>query len=837
VAAISQYVAGALRSARDLLKQPRLLGWLALAISAAVLLPCLGRSGFWEPNEIKVADSASRWLEREARGGETAERGAEVEADESEPDQAQAVRARGEADPAISAEPGTAEPAAQPGASSTAKKARRKRPASADAEGREPAFNERLVAFSIERLGYAEGGARAPFALLGLVAVMAVFFIGARVAGRRAGFIAAMVMLSFPLLVLQSRQLTSEIAVVTGSALLVLGLTGLCLPNALSLTGRRIALVACDAAAIALGGLLTLEAGGPLLGLVPPLVGFGLGVLLWTLLDGRRGPVRPPRPVIAIAGLSLIAGLAALAWFAYDTFTIAPAAEGEASFLGRTLRVSREIVPGMGDTWKAKGDVETPFSALFEQLGFGMFPWVALAPLAVIRLAVGRAHEPDGAAASPAPWAGYALFAWTALAWLIATIALRKVGPVQYPAIAAVALAIGLWLDDLLAARASDTAASDGDEGPGAYPLLALFGLFAVVVVARDLHSMPEELISLTAEGMKAPEGMRLQRWITPLAAVFGVALAAGLFLWRGPYGLRWRGGRDLVAPLGRWGLHAAVAIGVLFALFLAHVWIPGLAGRMSSRDLLEVYRERRQEGDRLGILGNLGTGPSYYAGTDYEKLGGRQDLLAFLSRPTRVFALTRASELCPLHKESVKKGFRYHVLDDRNTQFLLVSNQLRAGEADQNPLNRAIRRTPPDNIKKKLSANFDDQIELIGVNMPRSVARGKKFRMTLFYKVLEPVKRPWKIFVHLNAPSAPHNITGDHAPIRGRCSTTYFQPGDYIVDTFEVKAGDMSYPKTTYQVFTGFFVGGSGNFTNMKALSGKPDKLDRVPIGSIQVR
>ncbi len=470
---------------------------------------------------------------------------------------------------------------------------------------------------------------------------------------------------------------------------------------------------------------------------------------------------------------------------------------------------------------------------------------MALAPLAVVRLALGRAGgddvagDPtiasDGRAASPAPWAGHALFAWVALAWIIATIAARKVGPVQYPAIAGIAVAIGLWLDDLLAAR---SAPSSDDAGHGAYPLLALFGLLAALVIGKDLVSMPDELVSLTAAGVKYPEGAKLHHFITPFAVLFGLSLAAGLFLWRGPYQLHLpRRGRDLVAVLGRWGLHAAVVIGVLFALFIAQVWIPGLAGRMSSRDVLEVYRERRQEGDVLGILGNLGTGPSYYAGTDFEKLGSRQDLLAFLARKQRVFALTRASELCPLHKESAKRGFRYHVLDDRNTQFLLFSNQLRPGEVDQNPLGSAIRRTPPTNIKKKLSANFDGQIELVGVNLPERVARGKKFQMTLFYKVLKPVTRPWKIFVHVNAPNAPANITGDHAPIRGRCSTTYFQPGDYIVDTFEVKAGDVSYPKTTYQVFTGFFVGGSGNYTNMKALSGNPDERDRVPVGSIQVR
>ena len=547
--------------------------------------------------------------------------------------------------------------------------------------------------------------------------------------------------------------------------------------------------------------------------------------------------------MIAIAGASLLAAAAALAWFAYDSFTIVDAQPGERALFGRTLEASREVLPGLGAAWKAKADVQTPFSAVFEQLGFGLFPWVALAPLAVVRLALARSggddagdsmSAGDGRAASPAPWAGHALFAWVALAWIIATIAARKVGAVQYPAIAAVAVAIGLWLDDLLAARSTPA----GDAGRGAYPLLALFGLFAALVIGKDLVSMPDELVALTASGVKYPEGAKLHHFITPFAALFGLSLAAGLFLWRGPYELHLPGrGRDLVALLGRWGLHAAVVIGVLFALFIAQVWIPGLAGRMSSRDVLEVYRERRQDGDVLGILGNLGTGPSYYAGTDFEKLGSRQELLTFLARKERVFALTRASELCPLHKESAKRGFRYHVLDDRNTQFLLFSNQLRPGEVDQNPLGTAIRRTPPTGIKKKLSASFDGQIELIGVNLPERVARGKKFQMTLFYKVLKPVTRPWKIFVHVNAPNAPANITGDHAPIRGRCSTTYFQPGDYIVDTFEVKAGDVSYPKTTYQVFTGFFVGGSGNYTNMKALSGNPDERDRVPVGSIQVR
>jgi hypothetical protein len=845
-----------LRRVFDLLTRPRHYPWLAVAIAALLLLPCLGSHGFWEPREIGVADAASRWLEKRKEAKSTSDKGDEARSDARRPadEDTEPEEQRGGSKLVGSAagEPGVPEPAPETGRGKlvgsaagepgvpdpTPEPAPRPPKAKPTPVPAEPRFTERLVAYGIDRLGFAEGGARAPLALLGLIAVMAAFLLGARAGGRRAGFVAAMVLVSFPLLILQARQLTSEIATATGSALLVLGLVGLARPPAQAGRGwERGAVLACDVVFIAAGGLLALQSGGPLLGLVPPLVGVGLGALVWAATE-RSGSAR--MHVVAVGGLALAAGLAAFAWFMHDAFTITSAGDDDRQLFGRTLTASRDVLPGLGGVWKIKGDPQTPFTAIFEQLGFGMFPWVALAPLAIVRLALGRGGSASDADAggTPSPtapaWIGYALFLWAALAWLVATIAVRKVGPVQYPAIVAVAVAIGIWIDEILTARA----ARQGDaaaEGPA--PLLALFGLFAVAVIGRDLVSLPEKLTSLTAAGVKFPDGARIHWLIAPFAVLFAGALTAGLFLWRGPYSLRLRGKRDLAAGAGRWGLHAAVAVGVLFAGFLAYAWIPSLAGRMSSRDVLEVYRQTRQSGDELGILGNLGTGPSYYAGGDYEKLSGRSDLVEFLGRSNRVFALTRAAELCPLHKDSARKGFTYHVLDDRNVQFLLFSNKLGPGEVDQNPLARAIRRTPPAQIRHKLSVNFDDQIELIGVDMPQRVGRGDKFEMTLYYKVLKSVSRPWKIFVHLNAPGAPANINGDHAPIRGRCSMSYFQPGDYIVDTFEVKAGDMSFPKSNYRVFTGFFVGSSGNYTNMKALSGNPDENNRVPIGTIQVR
>jgi hypothetical protein len=584
------------------------------------------------------------------------------------------------------------------------------------------------------------------------------------------------------------------------------------------------ALIACDVAALASGILLSREAGGDLMGLLPPLGGFGIGLLIWALLDRRRG--EPLMPAGAVGAIALLGAIAALVAFLHGHFTWAEVGEDERHLFGWTLDVDPGRIAALAAPWKENGDPQIPFSAAFEQIAFGLFPWVALAPIALFWLALGSQRDPaEGSSARPAPWAGHVLFAWAALALLITAVVLRKVGPVLYPAVAAVTVAIGIWIDEILTRRER------------AMPLVALFALLAASVIGKDIAASPEELTSLTALGstVKYPEGAWFHRAVLAAGALFGLCAFAGLFLWRGPYRLVVRG-RDLVAIAGRHGLQAAIAVAVVFALFLSHVWVPGLSARMSSRDVLSRYRELKREGDVLGILGNLGSGPSYYAGDDYEKLTSRGDLIKFLRRPERVFALTRASEVCPLHKDSVKKGFTFHVLDDENVQFRLLSNQLPEGEKDLNPLVTAVRRSPPEGVRAEPLAVFEEQIELIGVKMPASVGRGDKFDMTLIYKVVKPVTRPWKVFVHIDY-KAPPRIIGDHGVAGGHCPMSTFQPGDYIVDQFEVKAGDRNFNRGKYTVWTGFFVGGSGQYTNMKVTTGKPDDNNRVEIGTIEVR
>jgi 4-amino-4-deoxy-L-arabinose transferase-like glycosyltransferase len=819
------------------LARPRHYPWIALALALLVLLPRLGSYGFWEPREIAVADAASKWIERSQSDG--TKKKPPVEEEDSEPDEDEppavpaepAAKQQTSAEPGMSAEPGS--PVEEVVKKPPAKD--RKRPATKAAQ--EPRFTERLVAAGVERAGYTELGARWPLALLGLIAVMAAYVLGARLGSPRAGLVGALVLLSFPLLTLQSRQLTSEIAGVSGSTLLFVGLTGLALPRRWTrLFGARgsdlvpATLLVIDVLAVVAGVILSSRAAGALLGVAPPLVGFGVGALAWLATD-RTAEQRAGRATLVVGALALLGAGVSLLWFMHGTFSWVEAGEGDRHLFGWTLEATREPLAALGAPWKDAGDVQTPFSVLFEQLGFGLFPWIAVAPIALGRFAFGRDERDERAGAEGASWGGAVLFAWAAAAWIAGAVVTRKVGPVMYPAAAAVAVAIGMWIDDLLAQREREP---DGGES-GSLPLVALFVFCAAVVLAKDLAMSPEEFTSLTSGGtvVKMPDGSKLHHGLVACGGLVGLAAGSALFFWRGPYRLALGGGRDLFDLVGRWGLHVAVALGVVFALFVSQVWVPGLAARMSSRDVLAVYRELRQEGDRLGIVGNLGSGPAYYSGGDYQKLEGRKELIDFLKRPERVFALMRAAERCPMHKEASKKNFEYHVLDDDNVQFLLLSNQLRAGERDLNELPELVLREPPADLGRKVSVMFEDEVELVGVKMPSSPSHDDKFEITFVYKVLKPIGKSWKVFVHIDGPGG--HISGDHQPLGGLCGFTSFRAGDYLVDRFTVDPEGRTPGK--YRVHTGLFTGSAGNFTNMKVTAGNPDKDNRAPLGEITLR
>ena len=65
--------------------------------------------------------------------------------------------------------------------------------------------------------------------------------------------------------------------------------------------------------------------------------------------------------------------------------------------------------------------------------------------------------------------------------------------------------------------------------------------------------------------------------------------------------------------------------------------------------------------------------------------------------------------------------------------------------------------------------------------------ARGAKLEATISYKTLQPVGGTWRVLMHIDGPV---RLNGDHEPIDGRCQTSTWQPGDFIVDRHTINTG-----------------------------------------------
>jgi hypothetical protein len=250
---------------------------------------------------------------------------------------------------------------------------------------------------------------------------------------------------------------------------------------------------------------------------------------------------------------------------------------------------------------------------------------------------------------------------------------------------------------------------------------------------------------------------------------------------------------------------------------------------------MFDTYRELAKPGDELVVMGDLGQAPFVYTSRAPEIVPDRAQVIAALGRTNRVFAIAPQSELCTLHREVAGKP--YFVLDDRNERSLLLTNRL-DGAVDQNPLRTAILHDEPKDIPVRPQGKvvWDNRIQLLGWDMPKRVSRGERFDVTLYYKILQPVGGTWKTLIHIDGPGGRAGI-GDHDPIGGRCPTSTWQLGDYIVDRFTTSAGSGAFPAATYEVWTGFFTGSNPNWRNMpvsEAPGNMRDNVDRVKITTI---
>lgn len=809
---------------------PWLAALVVVVVAASSFLVGLNGPGLWEPQELAIADSAVAELDGAARDSNST--------------------------PATDLKPNAATPSCQ-------------RTIPKDALARSAA--RRSTTAGIRYVGGSDFGMRAPNAMLGIVLALAIFGIGARVAAIRAGLLAALCALAMPIVMLPGRQLLGDMASMAGGTLMVYGLCALGLPRGRGAWQLLDLLTAL--ALLSAGSGLAFVGGGLFLGVLAPLgacaaaTGFGVPALraAWHKLrpkhraaasadtsqhvsqaEPRHAANAPFRSSVgAFAALSAIAVLAVLT---YQMYSIKNPITGGREILGKSIVPSGCYSWALGAIWPGEDNLRQTFESNIEQIAFGSFPWGILAPVAIAALLLSpqRGRQRVGALA----------LAWGATSWIVVEAFARKVGPTMWCGAPALALAVGVWLDAVWTARATrrgqqllgdqapaaalahqcERHATDRTEIPAASLLVGLFGALGILVIAKDVQQFPERLTSLLIgnDAVKYPVtarawGLPAKAWVMVFGLILVVAFATTMWVYAAESQRR--------RTIGNRALWLVCLMTVPLSWFWSHGWHRGLSARLSSKQIFATFAELRDANDKLYILGEMGNAPRYYAGAPVEKLAGYEHLFTTLAKPERVFAMVPGPELCAIHREAA--GRPYVVLDDSSTRALLVSNQAN-GSADRNPLARAVLRREPSGIAHRPSAPivYDNKIELIGWDLPAPLSRGSTITVKLYFKVLAPIAGAYKVFLHIDG--AGLRMNGDHEPINGRCATSFWKPGDYIVDEFSLVAGGPTFPAVDYEVWAGFFTGGAGTWRNMPVSTAPPqsrDNADRVKLTTVRAR
>lgn len=777
----------------------------ALLFAVALLLPGLGRSGFWDPWELTLADRVRELASSGSLGDST-------------------VHGRFAA---------------------------------------EPPLDLLLSALGVKLFGAREFGARLGYALFGIAALFGVYWSGAGMFRRRAGLLAALALGTMPLFFLQGRQLVSDMPLVAGLTFAFGGLGRYAWPA----SGRRcLTDLGVAVAGIIVGSL----SGGFLLGAALPCLSIAAALLVgWRLRPGDKptpDQLEPdagdPRVPLTAAGVGpdlpegqplgptllggKVNGRVALVAVVLVGIGLLIATLASATVAGRYSML-------LGGSPRG-GVPSQSFEYLIRQIGFGIFPWSALAVFAVGRGVVRLMEEGDGAGRL-AFQQSYLLIA-AAFGFALSGLYVILVGDARFCALAPLALAIGALLDE-------------GLQGERSEPVLGLLAAMGTLVVARDIALEPEELVSqhLLAK-VKWPPTYSVGNALLLVGAVVGLGVYATLAVRRraNPVGAPTGRGRaaalahkasTLAAIAGRWGITAALAAAVLFAFGVIHSVVPSLSHHYSFKPVFESFARYAKPGDPIGRYRVEGHGASFYGSTDMVELPTQERLVEFLKPARHAFALVSTDDLAALDAAFKTANVPYFVADASSSRFLLLTNQVASPDADVNPLRRNVWMAPqlpterpatpgaarsydwhgakpPWDWVVPLSVVWEDSIELVGATFPSSIRRPGKLTMTLTFRVMKRPPGAYKIFAHWDAPGQPR-LLGDHVPLNGAFPTSYWLPGEYIRDEYEIDVPLMTQPAGTYSLYLGFWPGGEGK--RMRITSGPNDGGDRALVGSVSIR
>jgi 4-amino-4-deoxy-L-arabinose transferase-like glycosyltransferase len=593
----------------------------------------------------------------------------------------------------------------------------------------------------------AEWAVRTPFCLMGVLGILAVYLVTARFVTRRAGVLAAVVLATAPMYSLVARQAMTDSAFV-GPMAMALALGAMALfddrDEVLPRRGRgrwtwpdhglfylaiglfalvTIPQLVIDSVQLKIdlpwhGGTLTLYGA---VAMIPYYFGFALFVFL-----AARTRYKAPLYLYTagiLCGISVLAkglaglGLPVIVFLAYLLFTWNWRRLARAQLLyGVLVALIGCLVVAVpwhhamiarhglafwnelfGDNhWRRMvlgrhGDRGT-FEYFVRELGYGVWPWVGLAPAALVWAVLGRSSILGAASREPAAGGGSAAgrpttaaaaaqgIAWLGAIWFVSAYALVSLSMTKFhhyvlPAIPGLAICIGCFLDDVLA-RA----------GRRRILLLALVGLPLLALVTVDFvvtKNASQRFLWLFSydyvhnpRGRPWPESLDFSSSLKAFAVSFGIGTLCLLG------SARWR----------RWAATGMCAVAVVTTFFLLDHFMTSVAPFWSQKDVIAAYYQtRRSPDERLIAYQMYWRGETFYTKnaiyegpmeerTVFDAEGADDRLRAYLARHRgrRVFFLSEKGQKA--HIESLmppETRASLHVIHDSNNKFALLQAEL----------------------------------------------------------------------------------------------------------------------------------------------------------------
>ncbi len=582
-----------------------------------------------------------------------------------------------------------------------------------------------------------EWALRAPFALMALLALLAVYLLGSRFVSRRAGVLSAVVLATCPLFGLVARQAMTDMPFVGPMALaLALGTLALFDEDEADLPRRQrrrltwphhrlfyvtIGLITAialpqliiNSVAVVYAPRFLLQRGMSIPGIVimlPYLAGF-VAFLYFAARTRKKAPFYLYIAGILCALAVLAKGLAGLGlpvivFLAYLLFTWNWARLGRnglgwgvlIALLGCAVvaipwhhaMLVRHGLPFWdelyGDNhWRRMvlgrhGDRGT-FEYFLRELGYAVLPWIAIAPAAltviVSRFTPGKPAEAVSGVITAIDRRRE--IQWLGAIWFVSAYAVVSLSMTKFhhyilPSLPGLALVLGCFLDDL--AR------------PGRARLglaVAFVGVPLLALVVHDLVRIPQSaqlfIWLFSYDYVNAPQG---RPWPVELdfrsgIIGFSILFAVGALL----LGIERLRGKS-VAFL------AIIAVG--FSYYLLDVYMPKTAGHWSQKPLIQKYYATRSSPDEPLIAWQMyWRGETFYTANEifsgpFDKrtvfLGDKnqENLKDYLgrNRGKRVFFIVekgRWGTLSGLIPQDARGSLK--ILDERNNKFYLASAQL----------------------------------------------------------------------------------------------------------------------------------------------------------------